>query len=214
MGIFDIFSNKNAIDAANIQQQGAQQAYGQLADQFGAGRGALTSNYTAALQPFQQAQQTGQAGTTAYTDALGITGDPSQIQARLAQTPGYQFALDQGSQNVMRNQAATGQLNSGKTNLDLQRQGIGLADQTYQSYVQNLQPFLNYNLGAAGGGANVQTGLGQGLNQSFMGQGNAAYGATTSGANAQANAVLANNAASKNMWDMGLNAAKAVAAFV
>lgn len=208
MGFFDIFTNKNAQDAANIQTQGAQQAYSDLSNQFGAGRSALTSNYTQALQPFLQLGQTGRAGTSALTDALGITGDPSQVQAKLAATPGYQFALDQGTQNVLRNQAATGQLASGKTNLDLQRYGQGLADQTYQQYVQNLTPFLNVASNAASGGANLLAGLGSGLNQSFETQGNAAYGADTSAANAQANAALANNQASANIWGALMNGAK------
>jgi hypothetical protein len=202
MGIFDIFTNKNAQDAANIQAAGAQQAYGDLSKLYGQAGNALTTNYTQALQPFLQAQQTGKAGTTALTDALGITGDPTQVQARLAATPGYQFQLDQGNENILRNQAATGQLNSGKTNLDLQRFGQGLADTTYQQYVQNLQPFLGYNLSAAGGGAGVQTGLGSGLAGLDTGQAQAAYGADTSAANAQANAELAKNQGSANLWGL------------
>lgn len=202
MGLFDVFTNKNAQDAADIQAAGARQAYGDLSTQFGQGRDALTTNYTRALQPFLQLGQTGTAGVNSLTDALGITGDPSQVQARFAATPGYQFQLQQGNENVLRNAAATGQLASGKTNLDLQRYGQGLADQTYQQYVANLMPFLNVAGGAASGGAGVLTGLGQGLNQSFTGQGTAAYGADTSAANAQANADLAKNSASANMWGL------------
>lgn len=204
MGIFDVFTNKNAQDAANIQSAGAVKAYGDLSTQFGQGRDALTSNYTAALQPFLAAQQTGQQGTQALGNALGLNGPQGNAAATSAfwSNPAIQSQLDVGSQNVLRNQAATGQLNSGKTNVDLQNLGQQTASQGWNQYVQNLQPYLGYGLSAAQGGAGVQTGLGQGLNQSFAGQGQAAYGADTSSANAQANAILAKNQADANIWGL------------
>jgi hypothetical protein len=216
MGLFDIFTNKNAQDAANIQSAGAQKAYGDLSTQFGAGRDALTSNYTAGLQPFLQNFQGAQAGTTALGNALGLNGAAGNASATQAfwNNPAIQSQLDIGDQNVLRNQAATGQLNSGKTNVDLQKFGQQTASQGWGDYISRLQPYLGAAGQAAGGIGNMYAGLGGGLNQSFMGQGNAAYGADTSSANAQANSELAKNAASQNMWNMGLNAAKAFAAFV
>lgn len=206
MGFFDtltgIFSNKNAIDAANIQQQGIAQGYGDLSKLYDQSRGALTTNYTAALQPFLQNYGTATAGTKSLTDALGITGDPTQVQARFAATPGYQFALNQGNENVLRNAAATGSLNSGKTNIDLTNYATGLANQTYGDYVNRLMPFLGASNTAASGIGNIYTGLGSGLAGLYGTQGNAAYGADTSSANAQANAELANNAAAANMWGL------------
>jgi hypothetical protein len=210
MGIFDMFTNKNAQDAANIQSQGAERAYGDLSNQFAAGRGALQTNYTTALQPFIQAQQTGKVGTDALGNALGLNGPQGNAAATQAfwNNPAIQSQLDIGSQNVLRNEAATGQLASGKTNVDLQNLGQQTASQGWNQYIQNLLPFLNYGLNAAGGGANVLTGLGSGLNQSFTEQGKAAYGADTSSANAQANAALAKNQGLANLWGLGTNIAK------
>ena len=210
MGIFDIFTNKNAQDAANVQAAGAQQGYGDLSTQFGLGRGALTSNYTQALQPFLQAQQTGQQGTTALGNALGLNGPQGNAAATAAfwNNPAIASQINVGSENVLRNNAATGQLDSGKTNVDLQNLGQQTASQGWQNYVSSLQPYLQYGLGAASGGANVLTGLGSGLNQSYTTQGNAAYGADTSAANAQANADLAKNQASGNIWNALLNVGK------
>jgi len=200
MGIFDIFSNKNAQDAANAQIAGINKGYGDLSTQFGQGRDALTTNYTAGLQPYLQNYQTATAGTTALGNALGLNG-PQGNQAATAAfwaNPAIQSQLDIGSQNVLRNQAATGQLNSGKTNVDLQNYGQQVASQGWNNYISQLQPFLGAGNAAAGGIAGVDTGLGAGLNQSFMNQGNAAYGAQTGIGNANANADLAKNAASGN----------------
>jgi hypothetical protein len=210
MGIFDIFTNTNAQDAANAQIQGLQTGYQDLTTQFNQGRDALTTNYGAALQPFLQAQQTGQQGTTAYGNALGLNGPAGNASATQAfwNNPAIASQLQVGSENVLRNNAATGQLDSGKTNVDLQNLGQQTASQGWGNYVNSLQPYLNYGLGAASGGAGVQTGLGSALNQSYTNQGNAAFGVATGQANAQANADLANNQASANIWGAVMNGAK------
>jgi len=135
-------------------------------------------------------------------------GGGGDIMSILKNLPGFQFALDTGSQNVMRNNAATGQLNSGKTNVDLMNYGEGVASQNYNNYVSQLQPFLGAAGNAAGGIAGVNTGLGNQLNASLMGQGNAAYGAQTSIGNANANADLAGLTASGNMIGGILGAAR------
>jgi hypothetical protein len=132
-----------------------------------------------------QQQGTNTAGSDQLAALLGLKPG-TNIQDVLKNLPGFQFALDQGSQNVMRNQAATGQLNSGKTNIDLQNQGIGQASQNYFNYAGQLQPFL----GAANTGANNIAGVNQNLgnqtNASLMNQGNAAYGTQAGIGNANA----------------------------
>src|SRR5229473_3376072 len=137
MGLFDIFSTQPAKDAAGAQIAGINSGYGQLSDSAGQGRGALTSNYTAGLQPFLQNYQTSQAGTTALGNALGLNGAQGNEVATKAfwANPAIQSQLDIGDQNILRNQAATGQLNSGKTNLDLQKFGQQTAAQGWQNYV-------------------------------------------------------------------------------
>jgi hypothetical protein len=121
------------------------------------------------------------------------------MQDVLKNLPGFQFALDTGDQNILRNQAATGQLNSGATNLDLQKFGQGLASQNYFNYAQQLQPFLGAANQGATNLANVNTGLGNQLNSSLMTQGNAAFGKEAGIGNAQAQADLAGLTQSGNI---------------
>src|SRR5262245_50617188 len=138
--------NTDAQEKAAADQEAAARAayaaYSGLAEQ---GRGALTSNITAGLQPIQGMLQQGQLGTNQYLRVLGIQapGDTSapDMTGLLRSTPGYQFALDQGLESVLRKASQSGSLASGGTNLDLLKFGTGLADQTYQSYLQNLQPW-------------------------------------------------------------------------
>ncbi len=212
MGIFDsisgFFTGQTAQDAAEKQAAGLRQAYGQASDLLGQGRGALTTNYTAGLQPFLSNYGTATAGTKSLTDALGITGDPAQITARFQNTPGYQFQLEQGNENVLRNASRTGQGNSGAVNLDLQKQGQGLANQTYQQYVQNLMPFLGAGSTAAGGIGTLYSGLGNQLAQNYGTQANAAYGTQAGIGNAEANAELAKNSGVANILGLGQNALK------
>ncbi len=208
--IFDIFSTQPAQDAANAQIGGITAGYNQLADQFGAGRNALTTNYSAALAPFTQNYNTATAGTTALGNALGLNGAAGNAAATQAfwNNPAIQSQLDVGTQNVLRNQAATGQLASGATNVDLQNYGQQVASQGWNQYIANLQPFLSASNSAASGIAGVNTGLGNALNASFTNQGNAAYGAQTSAGNAQANADLSAYNASANMLGALGNVAK------
>jgi hypothetical protein len=210
MGLFDIFSNNNAQDAANAQTAGLNKGYGQLSDQFNQGRQALQTNYGAALQPFQQNYQAAQGGQQAYGDATGANGQVGFDRAvgQFHTSPGYQFSLDQGSENVMRNAARTGSLASGGTQIDLQKLAQGAADQQWQSYVGNLLPYIGAANSAAGGVAGVNTGLGNQLNASQMTQGNAAYGTQAGIGNAQASADLAKNNGLANLWGLGMNVAK------
>jgi Chaperone of endosialidase len=205
MGFFDIFSTDDQQKAAQDQIAGLNKGYSQLSDLFGQGRSALTSNYTAGLQPFLQNLGTAQGGTNQLASLLGFGPNGSAgIADTLKNLPGYQFALDQGDQNILRNQAATGQLNSGGTNLDLQKFGQGLASQNYFNYANQLQPFLGAAGNAASGIGTLNAGLGNQLNANLMTQGNAAYGTQAGIGNANAQADLAGLTQSGNIWGAAL----------
>jgi hypothetical protein len=166
----------------------------------GQGRDALTTNYTAGLQPFLQNYGTAQQGTTALGNALGLNGPQGNAAAVAAfqNNPGYQFQLQQGMDAVNANAAKTGQLASGNTNLDLLKFGQGLAGTGWNQYLQNLQPYLGASQAAASGIGTLDSGLGNQLNANLTNQGNAAYGAQTSIGNANANADLARYNTSAN----------------
>jgi hypothetical protein len=206
VGIFDAFSAKPGQQAAQDQVRAIGKGYDDLSQQFGAGRQALNTNYAAALQPYTQEFGDYTKGTNAYADALGINGPEGSARAQAAFTnnPGYQFQLQQGTDAALANAARSGQTASGNTLLDLQKFGQGLAGTTYQNYVNNLNPYLGARAGAASGIAGVNTGLGNALNASYMGQGNAAYGADTSIGKAQAGGDMAGYNASANLLGAGL----------
>lgn len=201
MGLFDIFSNSDAQNAAAAQTAAIQKGYGDLSSLYGQGSNALNTNYAQALGALQPVQNTNVGGQNQLAALLGF-GPQGQagIQSTLQNLPGYQFALNQGAQNVMRNQAATGQLTSGATDLALQQQGQGLANQNYTNYLAQLQPFLGAANQGAANIAGVNTGLGNALNTNLTNQGNAALSANTAIGNAQAQADYANLAQSGAIW--------------
>jgi hypothetical protein len=200
--ILDLFNNKNAQDAADAQKAGIATGQAQGGADLGQGLNLATTSYTAGLQPFQQNYATDQAGQNAYADATGANGAAGNARAvqNFQTGPGYQFQLDQGTQNVMRNKAATGQLASGATDADLQTLGQGQANQAWQQYLTNLQPFLGQSTANAGGIGSLYSGLGNLQNQNLGQKASLDYGASTSAGNAQANADLANNAAAANQF--------------
>lgn len=200
MGIFDIFGTGDQRNAANSQIAGINAGIGDINKTFGQGRGALQQNYTAGLQPFMQNFGQAQQGGTALGNALGLNGATGNAAATAAfqNNPGYQFQLQQGENSILANQAKTGQLASGATNLDLDQYSQGLANQGWNQYVQNLNPYLGASQQAASGIGGLYSGLGNQLNANYMGQGNAQYGAQTSIGNANANADLAGLNASAN----------------
>lgn len=92
-------------------------------------------------QPYGQTYETKPYGQT-YT---------LPTEAQLQQTPGYQFAFDQGLQGIDRGAAAKGTLQTGGTLKAEQTFGTGLADQTYQNAVGNSLNAFNTNYGVFSG---------------------------------------------------------------
>jgi hypothetical protein len=208
MGIFDIFSAGPGQQAAQDQIAADQRGYQDLSRQFGLGRGALTTDYAKALVPFQANFDVANQGQNALADAMGLNGPEGNARAAAAfqNNPGYQFQVQQGLNSVMANQARTGQLASGNTDLALQQMGSNLANQNWGNYIGQLQPFLGAAGNAATGIAGVNTGLGNAMNTSYTGQGQAAYGTDVSQGKAQAAGDLAGYNASGNLWGAALGA--------
>lgn len=203
MGIFDIFSTEAQERAAEAQKAGLNAGYGQAADLYGQGRGALTNYYGAALQPFQQVFDQSQAGSRAYADATGAGGAAGLQSAYelFKQTPGYQSGFDLLADANDRRQSSRGMLASGNTLADTAKLATTYADQNYGNYVSRLSPFLGQSTASAGGLAGVNTGLGSQLNASLGNQGQLAYQTQTGIGNANANAELASLNASGNIFN-------------
>lgn len=124
--------------AANAQQQAAQsqldfnkQVYGDI-----------SANFKPYLDMGLQGQQ-------AYNSLLGLGQAPAGFTG-FQQSPGYQFAMQQGMDAAQSSAAAGGGLNSGRTLRDLNAFGQGLANQEYQTYLNRLQGIGQQGQSAAG----------------------------------------------------------------
>ena len=208
MGLFDLFSNDTAEQAAQQRNAGLQQGYDQLSSQYGLGRDALTTGYGKAGDLYNNLLTSNTAGANAYGDASGANGAAGygRATANFQANPGYQFQMDQGQQALNRSHAAAGNLSSGNADADTLKFSQGLADQSYGGYLAGLQPYLGGQQQATAGAANAATGLGGNLNQSFQGQGNAAN-ANYTGQGASTAAATMNN---YNIGQNQLNAIKDV----
>lgn len=85
-------------------------------------------------------------GTYSPTFDAGYTG--SEVEARVAATPGYQFQMDQGTKAIERQGAAKGMLGSGNTLTALTQYGQGLAQNFYGMYMDNLARIVQEGSGA------------------------------------------------------------------
>jgi hypothetical protein len=208
MGLFDLFSNDTAEEAAQQRNAGLQQGYDALSGLYGQGRDALTSAYGKASDIYAPLVASTTAGANAYGDASGANG-VAGLQRGMdtfknsGQYGTYGFSLGEGLQALDRTHAAAGNLSSGNADTDAMRYATGLADKTYSSYLSGLQPYLGANSNAVSGAAGLQTGLGNGLNMSYQGQGNAAN-ANYTGQGAS------NAAATMNEYQVGANTLNAI----
>lgn len=127
----------------------------------------------------------GEAAIPAYQRLLGIGAggqqDPAQMNAQLAQMPGYQFQQQQGNDATKRQASAMGLGLSGNTLKALSDYNQGLASTSYQQQLQNLlQPIDVGQSAAAGQASAVQAGANN-LGNIAMNRGNqmAGIGANT-----------------------------------
>lgn len=210
MGVFDIFGTGDQQAAAAAQSAALTQANTQGQSDLTNGLNLATNSYTAGVAPFVTNLATTQPGQTAYANATGANGPAGNAAAiqNFQSSPGYQYSVNQADQNVMRNQAATGQLASGGTNVDLETVGQGLANNNYQQYVQNLLPFVGASTANAGGVLTGESGLGNLQNNNQTTAANMVYGTDTGIGNANASADLAGLSASSNLLGAGMNLAK------
>lgn len=105
--------------------------------------------------------------------------------------PGYQFALDQGSQALQRSAAARGILNSGATAKALTDYGQGMAAQQYGNYFNRLQSL-------AGIGQSATNATGQFGASAASGQGNALMAAGGARASAYGGVAQSGNQGIQN----------------
>ena len=83
-------------------------------------------------------------------EMMNLQQNPGDI----VNTPGYQFAYDQGLQSLFAKQASTGNRFSGRAMTESQQFGQGLASQMYNSEMERLMTLSGANFAPSGG---VQT---------------------------------------------------------
>lgn len=196
-----LFGSSQSKKASQQYQQGLQNAQGYLGGELNQG----LSNYSPYLNTGSQASST--LGSLLGTPGQGLLQNWNQTftaptAQQAAQTPGYQFQLQQG-ENAMQNSAAgQGSLLTGRTLADLNNYAQGAASTNYQNTFNNdltqyqsaYNTFNNnqnntYNrllgasqqgLSAAGGAGNLIQGIGGDIG-SLYGQIGAAQAAGTMG---------------------------------
>lgn len=165
----------NLSSALSTGVGGGASSYGNIAALGGAANSLLANSNAqsdledaskkslAQLQPYLNS---GAAANSALSDALGTSGNTGAAgygsltkaftPGDLTQTPGYQFDLAQGNQALDRKQAASGNYFSGASLKAAQDYGTGLADNTYNTALQNYNTQQNNTYaklaGAAGSG--------------------------------------------------------------
>src|SRR5262245_16707354 len=201
MGLFDIFGSSAAQEAAGAQRNALTQGYGQLSGLYDTGRNALTTNYTSALQPYQELYGKSSAGYDAYADASGANGPAglARAQSNFQTSPGFNFQLNTGIDALTRAGNAKG-VATGNVLREAQDYGSGLASQEWGNYVNRLAPFLSGAQASAGGLSGVFTGLGQQLGQSYFGQGQQALNTQKAVGDAAATAAMDQNRAGAQTW--------------
>lgn len=224
MGLFDAFSSKKgkqAAEAANAARTAGLNAGFEKASGFlDSGLSDASATYERAASPFADFINSGTAANTAYGDALGLNGEEGYGRAldTFRANPGYQFSVDEANQAVMRNAGATGMLGSGNTLAAVAQRTQGLADNQYQTYLDNLFRGSQSGQTAAAGQAGVLSNLAGA--QLGTGQQKANYGWQQETGIGQSQAQLAQDryaaeqAANANSWNAIFNVGKLAAGFM
>ena len=184
--------------AANLQQQQFATNQANLSPYMSIGTAALP-------QLLQSLGYQGQYG--ANGNLTGLSGQGFQFNpSNLAQTPGYQFTLQQGLNAVNNATSATGQTGSGAQAKGLANYATGLAQNTYNQQYQNALTTYQQNASILGSllstGQNAAAGIGSMGMQNAQSVGNTLM----SGANATAAGQVAAGSSQTNALNslMGL----------
>lgn len=145
-----------AIRASQIQTQGMERA---LDKSLGLQR-EMWETGRADVSPFREV---GLNAATTLSDMF-LNGDTSKF----TQSPGYQFAFDEGQRALERGAAARGLLTSGATGRALVDYGQGMASQEFNTYANRLQQLAGMGANAAVGQASNATNVGANMGQTAM----------------------------------------------
>ena len=156
------FGNKSSKKAAKAQANAMDSYLAQMARSRDAAIGYQ--------RPYEEAGRSGLNLLQQY-----LTGDPTATQARLEQSPGYQFRLSQGQESIQNLLASRGGLKSGAAMKALEQFAQGTASQEFGNQVGYLQNLSNMGLQSATAMGNYQFNAGANMasasQQGILGQG-------------------------------------------
>lgn len=218
LGGFNPKKNEAAAERANQARQtglrtGEDRAFGE----FDTGLTGAKGEYDKALGLYSDYLKTGAGASSAYSDALGLNGPEGNARsvAAFRTAPGYGFAVDEANNAVMRNASQLGMLGSGNTMDAIRARTQGMADQQYQTYLDNLFRLSGQGLTATDKSAGIITGYGDKVYGTGMAKGAMAHDTETgigqSESQMEADKVAARNTATKNMWEAILGVGKMAA---
>jgi hypothetical protein len=175
--------NQQLLDAANQQNiQTLNRDYGQARDdlnnsgnsalaQLGSGYDSARGEYGQAAAKYDPYASAGLTALGQYGNTIGLNGQSGYDQATAAfrASPGYQYSVDQSTDQIARKQSALGALGSGNTMAAISDRAGNMADQEYGNYQNRLQGMSQMGLQATG----AQAGLTKGIGDLYAAQGTA-----------------------------------------
>jgi hypothetical protein len=145
--ISDLFSSNSydasAAKAKEAAQKFAGKGYDAVSDIYKSGTAKATGALADPLEKINDIYEQEQLGRVAYMNALGLMGPENSEAARamFQASPGYQYQLEQGSQNLLRNNALAGTTRSGGAMTDLNLFAQNAANQDWGNWLNRLQMF-------------------------------------------------------------------------
>lgn len=112
-------------------------------------------------------------GTMALDKLWDFMEDPS----RVTEMPGYQFALGEGTNALLKSRAATGNLLSGATGRELTRYGQNFATTNWLNYLRPYQQMAAAGQNAAAGMGGITAGAANNISRNILAEGGAKVGA-------------------------------------
>lgn len=210
MGLLDIFTGDPAKKAAEKNAALLQANKTEGTNTLREGQANSLDALTTAGGFYKPLAEKYGAATTLGLDALGVngaTGNDRAVEAFRA-GPGYQYAVDQAMEAIKRNAASTGALAGGNTLAALSDRAGNMADQEYQTWVNNLGGFVSPELTATSGMATAEAAKAPVFMTTANNIANLGTNTATGVANQNTQAANAEMAGSGNLWGLGLNLAK------
>lgn len=149
-GLSSLFSGQSGSAANGLLRGGLGYL---LNNNNASGMNAITGAANQAQANFQPYMAAGTGAENTLANLYGNNGTEAQTAAQqgFQNSPGYQFALQQGLNAINADAAAKGQTLSGNTMEGINNYAQGTASQQYNNYINQLQNLASGGLTAAGG---------------------------------------------------------------